>query len=103
MRNIVALICALIMDTGTWLSRSHANGHKNVSRRVNCYNEECAARECAANFSTVGRRHTVVMPRAELLIMPRAELLRHTVIVLSVRPSVCLSVFYKHFSSLAKN
>ena len=26
-----------------------------------------------------------------------------TVIVLSVRPSVCLSVFYKHFSSLAKN
>ena len=35
--------------------------------------------------------------------MPRAELLRHTVIVLSVRPSVCLSVFYKHFSSLAKN
>ena len=41
------------MDTGTWLSRSHANGHKNVSRRVNCYNEECAARECAANFSTV--------------------------------------------------
>ena len=53
MRNIVALICELIMDTGTWLSRSHANGHKNVSRRVNCYNEECAARECAANFSTV--------------------------------------------------
>ena len=51
--NIVALICALIMDTGTWLSRSHANGHKNVSRRVNCYNEECAARECAANLSTV--------------------------------------------------
>ena len=38
-----------------------------------------------------------------LIIMPRAELLRHTVIVLSVRPSVCLSVFYKHFSSLAKN
>ena len=31
--------------------------------------------------------------------MPRAELPRYTVIVLSVR----LSVFYKHFSSLAKN
>ena len=40
------------------------------------------------------------MPRAEAygssfvcqsVIMPRAELLRHTVIVLSVRPSVCLS------------
>ena len=53
LRSIVALICALIMDTGTWLPRSHANGHKNVSRRVNCYNEECAARECATNFSTV--------------------------------------------------
>ena len=48
------------------------------------------------------------MPRAEAygssfvclsVIIPRAELLRHTVIVLSVR----LSVFYKHFSSLAKN
>ena len=33
------------------------------------------------------------------LVMPRAELPRHTVIVLSVRLSVC----YKHFSSLAEN
>ena len=44
----------------------------------------------------------VVMPRGGataygssfvclFVIMPRAELLRHTVIVLSVRPSVCLS------------
>ena len=50
----------------------------------------------------------IFMPRAELLrhtvvvlsvIMPRAELPRYTVIVLSVR----LSVFYKYFSSLAKN
>ena len=50
------------------------------------------------------RAELLIMPRAELLIMPRAELLRHTtVIVLSVRPSVCLSVFYKHFSSLAEN
>ena len=49
------------------------------------------------------------MPRTEAygssfvclsVIMPRAELSRYTsVIVLSVR----LSVFYKHFSSLAKN
>ena len=59
-------------------------------------------------YHLVIMRDNVVMPRAELLrhtvvvlsvIMPRAELLRHTVIVLSVR----LSVFYKHFSSLAKN
>ena len=34
---------------------------------------------------------SVIMPRAELPIMPRAELPRYTVIVLSVRPSVCLS------------
>ena len=32
-------------------------------------------------------------------IMPRAKISRHTVIVLSVRQSVC----YKYFSSLAKN
>ena len=43
------------------------------------------------------------MPRAEAygssFVMPRAELLRHTVVVLSVRLSVC----YKHFSPLAEN
>ena len=33
------------------------------------------------------------------VIMPRAELRRHTVVVLSVCHSVCLSVCYKHFSS----
>ena len=57
---------------------------------------------------------TLIMPRGGataygssfvclFVIMPRAELPRHTVIVLSVRPSVCLSVFYNHFSSLAEN
>ena len=60
-------------------------------------------------YASVGgaTRHTVVsvviLSVSLSVIMPRAELLRHTVIVLSVRPSVCLSVFYKHFSSLAKN
>ena len=37
------------------------------------------------------------------IIMPRAELRRHTVVVLSVCHSVCLSVCYKHFSSLTEN
>ena len=46
-------------------------------------------------FLCRGRRHTVVMPRAELR--------RHTVIVLSVSQSVSQSVFYKYFSSLTEN
>ena len=37
------------------------------------------------------------------IVMPRAELRRHTVVVLSVCHSVCLSVCYKHFSSLTEN
>ena len=58
------------MDTGTWLSRTHANGHKNVSRRVNCYNEECAARECAANFSTVMRTDSGLKSKESLSSEP---------------------------------
>ena len=58
-------------------------------------------------FSAISR---FIMPRggataygSSFVIMPRAELRRHTVVVLSVCHSVCLSVCYKHFSSLTEN
>ena len=57
----------------------------------------------AMNIATICSSSLYTSDMASHIFMPRAELLRHTVIVLSVRPSVCLSVFYKHFSSLAEN
>ena len=85
---------------GQYNSTIYSNSHDSSMRKcmVFCVNNSLTIGYYSCKLCSVWVEY-----KNNVLIMPRAELPRYTVIVLSVRPSVCLSVFYKHFSSLAKN